>query len=160
MLLVVSLQMFCSYVRGIVSLVLVWLIACRGGNCVETFSSNNRSISTWPSPSLSAWRWTVESETDLSNCPQRGSIIIQRTHASPADLLCWCLHLSTVSLPLFAAVSLTLSLVSPLLIHLQFYVSFCASSSPVPPFLPRPETGCLSGKSLCHGGRSADESIC
>lgn len=31
---------------------------------------------------LSAWQWTVESETDLSNCLQGGSIIIQWAHAS------------------------------------------------------------------------------
>lgn len=110
---------------------------------------------------LSAWQWTVESETDLSNCLQGGSIIIQWAHASlscfpslsltPFVCLSLCLwsfwHFfwsHSLFLPLSA--SLTLALVSLLLIHLHFYVSFCAS------LILEPNVSFLYSKSPCHGG--------
>lgn len=53
----------------------------KGGIMLKLPCSDNGKIWTWPSLLLLSRRWTVESETDLSNCLQRGSIITQWAHA-------------------------------------------------------------------------------
>lgn len=131
-------------------------VTCRGE---ETVCSDGADIISWPSSSLWATSWTAQSETDLSNCLQRRSIIIQRAHiTSWPGFSCLWFHQS-VFLYAFNTLFLVLWCFPSQSFHVSFIIflsrllCWIPVSSLSPVALPRSGTEHLS--QINHSGMGA-----